>query len=108
MIEGAYFGQRVISSRYPAAEYLCERFGVPAKFFSPDGASTLAGLLDQSVAEKRIAGAELEQMRATLASEEFGYRRFAERLYECLVELAELGRRERLLKKTPASIRPAA
>jgi glycosyltransferase involved in cell wall biosynthesis len=108
MIEGAYFGQRVISSRYPAAEYLCERFGVPAKFFSPDDASTLAGLLDQSVAEKRIAGAELEQMRATLASEEFGYRRFAERLYECLVELAELGRRERLLKKTPASIRPAA
>jgi glycosyltransferase involved in cell wall biosynthesis len=108
MIEGAYFGQRVISTRYPAAEYLCERFGVPAKFFSPGDVSTLAGLLDQSLAEKRMVGAELKQVQATLASDEFGYRRFAERLYECLVELAELGRRERLLEKTPESIRPAA
>jgi glycosyltransferase involved in cell wall biosynthesis len=105
MIEGAYFGQQVISSRYPAAEYLAERFGVPTKFFPTGDAPALAELLEQYISVKRSTGAELEQIRANLASGELGVRRYAERVYECLVELAELGRRER---NAPASIRPAA
>jgi len=105
VIEGAYFGQRVISSRYPPAEYLCERFGVPAKFFPPGDVLALAQLLEQSLDEKRFAGAQLEQFRAGLASAELGFPQYAERVYECLVELAEQGRRER---GASSEIRPAA
>jgi glycosyltransferase involved in cell wall biosynthesis len=105
MIEGAYFGQRVISSRYPAAEYLCERFGISVKFSPPRDASALAWLLEQSLSQERVAGAELEKTRAGLANDELSYRRYAERVYDCLVELAEFGRRER---NTPTAIRPAA
>jgi glycosyltransferase involved in cell wall biosynthesis len=104
-IEGAYFGQRVISSRYPAAEYLNDRFGVPAKYFPVGDDSALAELLEVSVGEGRLDGAELDQVRAGLANAEFGYRRYAERLYDCLVELAEQGRRQR---NTWAATRRAA
>jgi glycosyltransferase involved in cell wall biosynthesis len=105
MIEGAYFGQRVISSQYRAAEFLCERFEVPAKFFPPGNAPALADLLEQCKTENRISGVALEQVRAKLASPELGYHRYAERVYDILVELAELGRRER---NTAETIRPAA
>jgi glycosyltransferase involved in cell wall biosynthesis len=105
MIEGAYFGQQVISSRYGAAEYLSDRFGAPTKFFPSGDAAALADLLEQAATAKRITGIELEQVRADLASGELGFRRYAERVYECLVELAELGRRKRGI---PGSIRPAA
>jgi glycosyltransferase involved in cell wall biosynthesis len=105
MIEGAYFGQRVISSRYPAAEYLNERFGVPTRYFPIGDDSALAELLEESMGESRVEGAELEQVRAGLASVELGYRRSAERLYDFLIELAEQGRLERC---KPTTIRPAA
>lgn len=105
MIEGAYFGQQVISSRYPAAEYLCDRFSVPAKYFSIGDEIALAKHVEEAITERRRAGAELDQTRAGLANPELGYRRYAERVYDCLIELAEQGRKERTAS---SSIRPAA
>jgi glycosyltransferase involved in cell wall biosynthesis len=95
LIEGAYFGQQVISSYYPAAEKLCERFGVSARYFPIGDEVALAQCLEEAVTERRMAGADLEEVRARLANPELSYRRYAERIYDCLVELAELGRKER-------------
>lgn len=105
LIEGAYFGRPVISSRYPAAEHLCERFGIPAKFFPLDDSSALANLMLRILEEKPLTGLELDNRRALLRSAELSYRCYAERIYDCLVKLAEQGRRERIRL---ASLRPAA
>jgi alpha-1,3-rhamnosyl/mannosyltransferase len=96
LIEGHYFGRPVISSHYPAAEYLCERFGIPAKYFPIEDDAALAELLAQTVNEPPLAGAELERVRARLTNPEFSFQRYAERVYDMLVELATQGRQERL------------
>jgi glycosyltransferase involved in cell wall biosynthesis len=105
LIEGGYFGKPVISSRYPAAEYVCERFGISAKFFPIDDHSSLADLMIQALTESPLAGRELDNRRAHRASPELSYRCYAERLYDLLVELAERGRQERIRLN---SARPAA
>jgi len=103
LIEAAWFGKPGISSRYPAAEWLYERFGVPARFFpvgDPNGlAETLTAALRQQPATDRSG------LRPALASPEFGHRRFAERMYDVLVELAELAR-ERTTGDTSAARPP--
>jgi len=96
LIEGHYFGRPVISSRYPAAETLCQRFGVPAKYFPIGDAAALADLLVQSVSEPPVTGPSLDEVRARLADPEFSVHRHAERVYEMLVDLARQGREERL------------
>jgi glycosyltransferase involved in cell wall biosynthesis len=105
MIEGAYFGKPVISSRYPAAEFLCQRFGICAKMFPPDDVHALANLLEKSLIESEVSGPGLDQFRAQLACLELSLSRQSERIYDCLVKLAELGRCERI---EALSNRPAA
>jgi glycosyltransferase involved in cell wall biosynthesis len=98
LIEATYFGKPVICSRYPAAEFICQRFGVQAKFFPIDDSDALAELLRQSLAQeaKSISREEITDIRRKLADTELSTRRYAERIYDCLVELAEEGRRLRL------------
>jgi glycosyltransferase involved in cell wall biosynthesis len=96
LIEGRYFGRPVISSRYPAAEYLCQRFEIPAKFFPIEDAAALAECLTQTLSEPPVTGAALERIRERLADAEFGMQRYAERVYDMLVDLATQGRQERL------------
>jgi glycosyltransferase involved in cell wall biosynthesis len=88
LVEGAYFDRPVVSSRYPAAEFLCERFGVPARFFRPGDAQDLAAALAQPF-PARIDG---NRVRQRLQDPELGTLRFAERVYDSLRELAERGR----------------
>jgi glycosyltransferase involved in cell wall biosynthesis len=105
LIEAAYFGRLVVSSQYPAAEFLCQRFEIPAKFFPIDDHSALADLIIQALTESPLAGKELDNRRAHRASPELSYRCYAERLYDSLVELAERGRQARIRLN---SARPAA
>ena len=99
LIEAAYFGKPVISSLYPAAEFICQRFGVQAKFFPIDDSDALAELLRQPLAQeaKSISREEIADIRRRLADPELRTRRYAERLYDCLVELAQEGRRLRVV-----------
>jgi glycosyltransferase involved in cell wall biosynthesis len=108
LIEGHYFGKPIVSSRYPAAESLCQRFGVPAKFFPIDDAAVLADLLAEAVNETPLSSTTVEALRARLADPEFTVHRYAERVYEMLVELAEHGRRERLKQRAAETLTAAA
>jgi glycosyltransferase involved in cell wall biosynthesis len=96
LIEARYFGCPVVCSRYPASEYLCERFGIPAEFFPVDDDAGLSEALDRALAKKHARGDQLEQIRLQLAASELSTRRYAERIYQCLVQLAQLGRQDRL------------
>jgi glycosyltransferase involved in cell wall biosynthesis len=98
LIEATYFGKPVISSRYPAAEFICQRFGVQAKFFPIEDSHALAEILRQSLAEdaKSIPDQDIADIRRRLADPELSTRRYAERFYDCLAELAKEGRRNRL------------
>lgn len=102
VIEGRYFGREVISSDYPASRFLCERFGLNARYFPVDDHEALARVLDEALAEMPRSGMDLEQIRATLADAELRPARYAERIYEALVELGNQGRKLR------ESIRSAA
>jgi glycosyltransferase involved in cell wall biosynthesis len=105
LIEASYFGRPVVSSRYPASAYLCERFGIPAEFFPVDDDSQLAEAIGRALLQKPAAGQELEGIRLRLAASELSTRRYAERIYQCLVQLAQSGRQERAKSSL---IRPAA
>src|SRR5262249_9580157 len=107
-IEGQYFGKPILSSRYPAAELLCQRFGIAAKFFTINDAAALADLVAESVKELPLRPAELEQVRARLSDPEFTLRRHAERLYDSLVELAQQGRQELLGRGSSRPLKVAA
>ena len=91
VIEGRYFGRAVISSDYPASRFLCERFGLQARYFPVDDHEALATALAEALREKPRVGAELADIRARLADPELGRRRYAERVYDALVELGERG-----------------
>jgi glycosyltransferase involved in cell wall biosynthesis len=108
MIEGQYFGKPILSSRYPAAELLCQRFGIAAKFFPINDAAALADLVAESVKEPPLPPAELEQVRARLSDPEFTLQRHAERLYDILVDLAQQGRQERLGRGSSRPLKVAA
>ena len=51
MIEGAWFGKPVVSTCYPAAEFLAERFGLPIRFVPLNDAEALADALAQRLAD---------------------------------------------------------
>ncbi len=102
LTEASYFGRPAVSSRYPAAEYLCERFGVPAHFFAPNDAEGLAAALRDALAEGPLSETAAAQRRARFLEPECSARRFAERLYALLVELAEHGRAAHALSRRAA------
>ena len=108
LIEGRYFGKPIVSSRYPAAESLCQRFDVPAKFFPIDDAAVLADVLVEAVNEAPLSAAAVEELRSQLAHPEFSVRRYAERVYDMLVELGQHGRQERLEQAPGQAFRAAA
>ncbi|AWM38242.1 D-inositol-3-phosphate glycosyltransferase [Gemmata obscuriglobus] len=91
-IEGRYFGRPVVSSAYPAAEEMARRFDLPVHFFPVEDAVGLADRLAGALAERPLTGADLSDARKHLDRPEFAHRRYAEGVYELLVELAERGR----------------
>jgi len=106
LVEAAYFGKPTVSTRYPAVEFLCERFGVRTKFFPVDDHKALAQLIREVLAENLPLASpeELAQIRAHLANPELGTRRYSERIYDSLVELAEQGRQERQMAKNDQKV----
>jgi glycosyltransferase involved in cell wall biosynthesis len=98
LVEAKYFGKPVACSRYPSAQFICERFGVEARFFTIDDSNALAEILRQSALghQKLYSTEELVGIRRQLADPELGTRRYAERVYDCLVELAEEGRGQKM------------
>jgi glycosyltransferase involved in cell wall biosynthesis len=94
-LEAAYFGHPAVCTRYPAAEYLIERFGLPVHFYPVNDDAGLADALEAALAEPPRSEAEVGRMRAHLMSPEFSSVRYAERFYDVMVELAEKGRRLR-------------
>ena len=95
LIEANYFGRPVVSSQYPASKYLCDRFGIEVEFFPVDDDHALAEAVIRGLAKKPSTERDLETIRQRLAKPELGLRRYAERIYECLIELAQIGRRQR-------------
>jgi len=106
LIEATYFGKPVICSRYPAAEFICQRFGVEASFFPMDDIDALAQVLRDSLldGERSFSPGELLTTRARLGDQELSTRRYAERFYDCLVELGKEGRGERLAQSAQAAV----
>jgi glycosyltransferase involved in cell wall biosynthesis len=106
LVEATYFGKPTLSTRYPAAEYICERFDACTKFFPPDDHEALALLIREALLENvpSLSSDELAQIRARLANPELGARRYAERVYDCLVELAEQGRRDRQMQGAASKV----
>jgi glycosyltransferase involved in cell wall biosynthesis len=99
LVEGRYFGRPLISTEYPAAVNLCERFRLPAKFFPVEDDAALAKLLHQAMREQPVTGAALEQVRKQLVHPEYSLLRHAERVYDLLVDLGRQGRQQRLARK---------
>jgi glycosyltransferase involved in cell wall biosynthesis len=91
--EGAYFGRPTVSARYPAAEFLCRRYDIPAAFFPPGDAEGMAQALERALERRPASATEVDGIRARFAEPEFSSRRYAERIYDVLVKLAEQGRR---------------
>jgi glycosyltransferase involved in cell wall biosynthesis len=104
LIEAAWFGKPGISTRYPSAEWLYGRFGLPVRYFPVNDTDALSATLAESLADRPDTG----RIRSSLASPEFSHRQFAERLYDVLVELAEDGRRRRLSRGNTESLRRTA
>jgi glycosyltransferase involved in cell wall biosynthesis len=94
LIEGQYFGKPTVSSDYSAARFLCDRFGVSARFFPIDDHVALASSLRLALAEPTQSDEGLAATRAAMAAPELGYRHYAERIYDALVELGTQGREE--------------
>jgi glycosyltransferase involved in cell wall biosynthesis len=98
LIEGRYFGRPLVSTEYPAAVNLCERFELPARFFPLDDDTVLARLMHQAMQEPPLSGPALEEIRRHLADPEYSLRCHAERVYDLLANLAREGRRQRLAR----------
>jgi glycosyltransferase involved in cell wall biosynthesis len=98
LVEATYFGKPVISSRYGSNEFICTRYSISAKFFAIDDFDALAEFMREFILapSKSLSAEDLESVRHRLAHPELCTRRYAERVYDCLVELAEEGRREKM------------
>jgi glycosyltransferase involved in cell wall biosynthesis len=88
LAEGAYFGRRCLSSRYPGAEYLCRRFQIPVQYFTSGDPQSLANRLHEALLQPSLTTAEVERVRERLQGHEFSVRNYAERIYECLIDMA--------------------
>lgn len=102
LTEARWFGRPTASTRYPAAAYLCERFGVPARLFEPDDPDGLADALEQAMRHDRpLEGEELARVRAGFEDPELSHRRYVERIYDALEELAREARAARPALPSP-------
>jgi glycosyltransferase involved in cell wall biosynthesis len=106
--EGAYFGRPTASARYPAAEFLCRRYDIPAAFFPPGDAEGMAEALIRALARGPASAPEVDAIRARFAQPEFTSRRYAERIYDVLLTLAEQGRRVRPVQEYRPALDGAA
>jgi glycosyltransferase involved in cell wall biosynthesis len=88
LTEAAYFGKPAITSDYPAARYLCERFQVPASFFPPGDSAALAAAIEVALQEPPRSAAAIDRARRRYDDPEYSSLRFAERVYDVLLELA--------------------
>jgi glycosyltransferase involved in cell wall biosynthesis len=95
LAEGAYFGRQVISSRYPAAEFHAYRFGYQAHFFPVGDAAGLAEALSTALHEPPATAEGIQRARARFQDPEFSFHRYAERFYDLLIQLAEMGRSQK-------------
>jgi glycosyltransferase involved in cell wall biosynthesis len=93
LVDATWFAKPTASSRTAAAEWFAERFHIPTRFFPYGDGPALADLLTEVIADRDVVAAELDAARTGLAWAEFSGRRFAERIYGHLVELAERNRR---------------
>ncbi len=87
LTEGAYFGRSCVSSLYPAVQYLCRRFEVPARFFPAGDAEALAATLAEALREPGPTQADVQRLHERFLTAEFSVRRYAERVYEALEAL---------------------
>ncbi len=95
LAEGAYFGRPAVSSRYPAAEFHAQRFGYQAHFFPVGDAAGLAEALGTALHEPPATAEGIQRARARFQDPEFSFRRYGERFYELLIQLAEKGRSQK-------------
>ena len=96
IIEGHYFGRPVVSSRYPAAVELYERFQIPVRYYSMDDPLAFAEAIAAALQEPPVTGDDLKKIRHQLSAPELGYRRYAEQFYGMLASMAK----EQSLKKS--------
>ena len=89
LIEAHYFGKPTVCSRYPAAEWLYDRFEVPVRTFAIDDEVELAQRLTESLDAEPI---HISAARASLAQPRHSYARYAEQVYDVLVELTQMQR----------------
>jgi len=94
LTEGAFCGRRCVSSLYPAVEYLCRRFQIPARFFPAGNAEALAATLYDVLRQPPPTPADVDRVRQRLLAPEFSVRRYAERVYDGLVALTEAREQE--------------
>ncbi len=95
LAEGAYFGRPIVSTRYPAAEFHAHRFGYRPFFFPVGDVEALAAALGAALEQPSASEAEVQWAQAHFLDPEFSFRRYAERIYDVLVELAQKGRSQR-------------
>jgi glycosyltransferase involved in cell wall biosynthesis len=88
LLEAHYFGKPTVCSRYPAAEWLYDRFEVPVRTFPIDDD---AGLAQQLHEARHAQPIDVSAARASLAHPRHSYARYAEQVYDVLVELAQKG-----------------
>jgi glycosyltransferase involved in cell wall biosynthesis len=89
MVEGAWFGKPVVSSRHPAAEYLDARFGIEARFFEDNSPQSLATELEELRQQLPLDEQTVCRRRHNVERHEVSLELYGERFYEALVELAE-------------------
>jgi glycosyltransferase involved in cell wall biosynthesis len=89
LIEAHYFAKPTVCSRYPAAQWLYDRFAVPVRYFAVEDAADLASQLATALAAPAIDRAAARQ---ALADPRHSYERYAEQVYDALVALARQGR----------------
>lgn len=90
LIEGRYFGKKLVSTDYPAARSLYERFQVPVRFFQMLDFLDLAKNLGELLEEPSLTPLEISEARKSLADPKHGYARYAEQVYDCLLDLGNI------------------
>jgi glycosyltransferase involved in cell wall biosynthesis len=86
MIESVWFGKPLISSDYPAARNIDERFDLHCHWFENGNAESLARALPQAVRTTPMDKESLYGVQARLGQRELSLRVYAERFYETLLQ----------------------
>jgi glycosyltransferase involved in cell wall biosynthesis len=104
LAEGAYFGKPAISSRYAAAEFHAQRFGYDAHFFPIGDPESLAESIVAALQQPLATQQDISHARSRFLDPEFSFRRYSERIYDLLIQMAEKGRSQ----KTTSQLRMSA